>query len=277
MHFGIEFNEVFLQVQLLDDVWNLPPLAMLGTLPIKLGTTVGNQLSILLEHGIKWVWLMLSLLYGAHFPYESCQSESGGTIWLHDKGQIYAMIRMIQPPNVSLEINTELIFRSENGQRKMFSSHLLIFWFLFFLNNTFSFLSSSEWAFCVCWGEGGVVERKRKHSKLCKAFLPLCHGLPPPWKAPGIFCLPVMILIMSRRTRGGIPGSRLRVWISTSVLSSGLDAVIYFWQCELSTSCGVQRLPSSFGMQASHCTDFSLCGEWALGHSGFSSWGAWTQ
>lgn len=112
------------------------------------------------------------------------------------------------------------------------------------------------------WGE------KEQAFQALQSFSPLCHRLPAPWKAPGIFCLPV---IMSRRTRGGIPGSRRRVWISTSALSSGLDAVIYFWQRELSTSCGVRRLPSSFRMQASHRTDFSRCGEQALGHSRFSS------
>ena len=115
------------------------------------------------------------------------------------------MIGIIQPPNFLLEINRELMFRGETGQREMFFSHLLIFWFLFFSEYTFSFLSSSEWTFCVYWvgGVRGSWGEKEEAFQALQSFSTLCNGLPLSWKAPGLFCLPVMILIRSRRTRVG--------------------------------------------------------------------------
>ena len=38
------------------------------------------------------------------------------------------------------------------------------------------------------------------------------------------------------------------------------------------SSCGEQGLLSSCSVQASHCSDFSCCGAWALGHVGFDGW-----
>ena len=43
------------------------------------------------------------------------------------------------------------------------------------------------------------------------------------------------------------------------------------------SSCGEQGLPSSCGLQASHCSDFSCCKAQALGRAGFSSHSSWSQ
>lgn len=155
---------------------------------LKLAPTAdaGNFAHKIGDHGWKSTlnifrtWNKMSMINVVTTPWSSFSLwKLSDWVWRDDlitwvKGQIWVMIRIIQPPNFSLEINRELIFRGEIGQRKMFFSHLLIFWFLFFfLNNAFSFLSSSEWTFYVYWGRGwgGVGERKSKHSKLCKAFL----------------------------------------------------------------------------------------------------------
>ena len=46
--------------------------------------------------------------------------------------------------------------------------------------------------------------------------------------------------------------------------------------CGLFSSCGEQRLLSSFAVQASHCSGFSCCSAWALECMGFSSCGSQT-
>ena len=183
------------------------------------------------------------------------------------------MIGIIQPPNFSLEINRELMFRGETGQREMFFSHLLIFRFLFFLNNAFSFLSSSEWTFCVYWvgGAGEVGERKKKHSKLCKAFLLYVLDSPFPGR-------PQAYSVSLSWSWSWAEGLGWDPWEQTQTLDLDFSNFFWPWRSYLFLAArGVRRLPSSFGMQASHCTDFSGCGERALGHLGFSSWGAWAQ
>ena len=57
--------------------------------------------------------------------------------------------------------------------------------------------------------------------------------------------------------------------------NSCLDLKIFFmtmqglhWCTWTSSSCGEQRLLSSCGAQASHCSGFSCCSAWAIGHAG---------
>ena len=45
----------------------------------------------------------------------------------------------------------------------------------------------------------------------------------------------------------------------------------------LFSGCSEQGLLSSYGVWAFHCSDFSCCGAWVLGHSGLSSWGTQAQ
>ena len=57
----------------------------------------------------------------------------------------------------------------------------------------------------------------------------------------------------------------------------------YLWLCwafadaQAFLSCGEWGLPFSCGMQVSYCLGFSRCGAWALGFTGFSSRGMFTQ
>ena len=52
--------------------------------------------------------------------------------------------------------------------------------------------------------------------------------------------------------------------------------LIYFWLCwiwllhGLFSRCRQRGLLSSFCVQASHCSGFSCCRAWALGHTGSS-------
>ena len=45
----------------------------------------------------------------------------------------------------------------------------------------------------------------------------------------------------------------------------------------LFSSCGEQGLISSCGSEVPHCSSFSCCRAWVLGHVGFSSCSTWTQ
>lgn len=147
---------------------------------LKLAPTAdaGNFAHKIGDHGWKSTlnifrtWNKMSMINVVTTPWSSFSLwKLSDWVWRDDlitwvKGQIWVMIRIIQPPNFSLEINRELIFRGEIGQRKMFFSHLLIFWFLFFFWIMLLVFSVQVNGHSMCIGGAGEGELGRERASI---------------------------------------------------------------------------------------------------------------
>ena len=94
---------------------------------------------------------------------------------------------------------------------------------------------------CIGLGEQGKLGRERRSIPSFAKLFYFMYWTPPSLEGPRHILSPCHDPDHEQKDSGGIPGSRLRVWTSTSALSSGLDAVIYFWQREV---CGGYPLVS---------------------------------
>ena len=70
-----------------------------------------------------------------------------------------------------------------------------------------------------------------------------------------------------------------KYWSFTSYMYFFPNIIIFFFFCytQASSSCGEQRVLSSYNAWASPCCGFSCCGAQALEHSDFSSCSTWAQ
>ena len=88
------------------------------------------------------------------------------------------------------------------------------------------------------------------------------------WKSRSPLSAHFKILIYQTHTDRALP-------MCQALLS---EKIIYLFNYVFSFSCVGSSLcvgfPQLLPLGVSHCGGFSYCGAWALGHAGFSSWGA---